>query len=245
MARKKKHSRIVIPIIVICAIVVAGSLYFFPRFMVYVKLIKERGELGKPRRLEMQGEYDGETEHVQSDWISLYVPLLYTEEDEWVSEYDIVDDAEITTIENKGIKIILTEYKKEPENNILHEDDRGYNFGAETQNEANVMMYKNTVGLPTFFQSVEDINTQGERYIWYNSFHEDQKYGFAQYESIAYTISNAKKDEREIYYISLYDVEEEYELIGNISVSYELSANTKLVVEPSGILAMIQSIEFQ
>jgi hypothetical protein len=245
MARKKKRSRIVIPIIVVFAIVTAGTIYFFPRFLVYAELVKARRESGNPRRLDMQGVYDGEIERIQTDWMSLSVPLLYPEEDEWIEKENETDIAENITVSNNGIDIGFSRYKKEPQNDIIPEDERENNFGAETENESIVMRYKNTVGLPALFQSIEDIEAQGEKYTDYNAFHENQQYGYAEYNDIAYTISYTKEDEQEEYYISLYDIESEYELLGHINISYSLSANTKLVVEPSGILSMIRSIEFE
>ena len=245
MARKKKRSRIVVPIIVVCAIVTAGSIYFFPRFLVYAELIKTRREAGRPRRIDMQGVYDGETAHIRTDWVSLDLPLLYPEEDEWLEKGNETDNLQNITISNSGIDIMFSRYKKEPINDIVPEDEKEYKFGAETENESQVLLYKNTVGLPSLFQSIEDIKSQGEKYTSYNAFHENQQYGYAEYNGIAYTISYTKEDEQELYYISLYDMESEYELLGHISVYYSLSANTKLVMEPSGIVMMIQSIEFE
>ena len=245
MTRKKKRSRIAVPVIIVCVIVAAGSVFFFPRFLIYTNLIKARRDMGSPRRLDMQGEYKGEAGYIQTDWVTLNVPLLYPEEDEWLQKENETDIAENINISNNGIEVWVSRYTKEQENDIIPEDEIADNFGAETINEAQVMMYKNTVGLPSLFQSIEDIETQGEKYMSYNAFHESQKYGYAEYDGIAYTISYSKKDEQEVYYISLYDMESGYELLGHISVSYSLSANTKLVIEPSGILMMIRSIEFE
>ncbi len=237
--KKKKIAQIVVLSILCTIIVVLSVLYFYPRTILFIHVKEKVREIGNPQQFQITGGYMGDSDWLDTDWLSANIPL----------EYGMIDEAEISEDESgayysgSGLNVFISRRGVLADNEYIEEGDRESYLGADSINKYTVMMYKTAYELPSVLQLayIEDIEAQFDKHFDFYEFFDNNRYSYYEKDGYGYTILNTEPEGTNLYTIKVYDLAN-YNLVGEITLSYDIGASRDLAVEDMGVKLLIDSI---
>jgi hypothetical protein len=234
--KKKKILRITILSILCIAVLVSSTMYFYPRIMLTIRLNEKIKELGEPQKFEIAGDYFGETEWMDTEWLSVEIPL----------EYGVIDIGEVTEDEKgayysgSGINLFVSREGVIAEDSEKADDSLSF-IWANTKHEYELALYKTVYQMPSIIMPMEELQKRADEYILFTALLAKKRYCYYETNGLGCTILNTQDEHASIYSINIYDLNNNLNLVGQITLSYDIGASRDPEIEDRGVGLVINS----
>ena len=241
MARKKtkRTVRIVISVLIAIAIITSSAVYFYPRLAIYLNISKKVRDYGSPERVVLSGGYGGDYEKISSDWISFNIPLIFGK----TEDFEADRSSNWSSFEGNGLTVELKYTKDIEENEPLLSKDYDEYLGASSMNEYKVLLHNTVIERPSIFVPINQLEEEYQKYINHISYHKNKRYDYIEKDGLAFTIW-VEEDKKVVRYtITIYDLQDDFNQIGAMSIYAPISANKEIKLTDGAILFMLESVD--